>query len=1432
MTWAALLGLALLLLAAAAARCFRRGPRLKETAALALGALFAALMLAGWRHDRPSDCVIVLDQPAGPTLRGDLVRLLKRLRAAGVERVALVEVGPAAAGVPRWVALHADPGAAASDLIRAPARGAGLQAAMEVALDHLARRGSWEAAWAIVRGRSARLVVAASDPQVWRSALLPVDVDRLLAAGRRGEVVFDLVELTPHPMTAVVDVHLPLDIPAGKLLDEANVPVLVSVRAPALAGLRGRTVPVRVSGLLDGGAAALAEFRTDGAVSDAGVLHFPLPLAKFRDRANAARSVSFRTGFVLCELEVKADLDGGTLAAAGRVYLRVRAATVTVVCGPGSGTDRLRPPPQLPAGAAPPAAADEVTRLKAVAGALTGPRGGPLARFEFVSPAQFQAKIAPGGELPQLAVLHEVPAAFWTAETVDRLLDAARRGTHLMVVDPPALPATDPSLAKKLKALLPAFAQADERGAVPPPLQTVDRTPVLHLVFDYGRFGRFAQTPFADAAGGASGPSQGKGLTPALAVQKAAADALLAGLSDAAGKRLVLGKLQPTPDGELCYAPDPGDHVVVRVAPKLSALAQDALGDTLFPSAMELRVASLFEGVKTFGFHRPGTGLDGAPAPGPYPAEDPYYCPNQAVVLFTGRVPQPLPNAAAGKPQPEIGYRLGAGPTARKFTRNADGALANVLMRGVTLAAVQLTLPAYHQGLESLAVTTPGGLPNRFVRFTSTPEFVLQTQLPKDLADLAAAGKFLLTKEQAGARLLRGGAGPFFGAVDLTSAGSTADAKKVGKGLAERLLPLYRAPREAMAVAVATHDHFVDERIGPTLGPGELIALQADDAALALRWPADDSVAGPGGPRPVRWAAPRRFRVLRLNAATAGPDPDALPAAAARTLLYAVDLGPARPRVPPQPLAVGAVVENACVAVFAYSPFETAEPWWKLPDTIHEATAARADWFGPQRILDPAFLLTRLAPLPTDGPLVKEIRVLDFRGELEIVADFLPQQAAAQPFWRPVLVGTLDEARRSGPLDLAGVSYERGEVRFRLSPAAAGPLFPGDRPVAAVRLDFGAGLARSPSFVIRRSPPARWLALTAFQSAAAVAEFSGGVVGPIEAVRPHTRSLRLLWLFGLAAVLTGVTLARGWWRWRRLFPGRRALPSPEQVYPIYSLDVTALVERAGYVAGTPRSGRRNGILDQITRITGRDKLVGVRRDALARLGLGVPTDITVEQRVRPQVARLDVVVHLGASMRVPGPGGSLPKVALAAVCAQVLAELGWLYGAQVRLAALGLAGGLKEWGPAPGRDRENGLIEDITAWAKAEPPGPAAGLADLDPEPGTLVVFISDFLTEDVPALLTEAAAATEDEGRFAAVRVQTPEDAEQVGLGFVSPFAVLDRTGLTPADLRAALADRLAATRRSFAQHGRPLAAVEATMTGEEILAELEASEVLGRLC
>ncbi len=1374
-------GLALLAVVAVAVvvRAITRRGRWAVDIPLAVAAACAIGVVVGGRADRPTETVVILDQPLTPARRNEFARLLDKLRATGTERVAVIEISPGEPVEPHWQSPTAEP---------RPGRRATLHEAVQAGIAFGVARGHWDTGVGIVRRSAVRVVVTVSDPERWKE-LDPIGIDSTLALARRTETVLDVVDLTRHPVAATVEVSFPFPLPADKPLDKAGVLADVTVRAPPLVPRQGQTIHLQVDGILNGDAAAVERFAVSAVVSADGAVRFKLPLRNFRHPTTPAQPVVFSAGFALCELTVTEPSPGGVMAK-GAAYLPVKAATVAIVCGTGSGPDRLRPT----------TATNPVKDLHDTATPLTSDRASPLANLLWQFEADFLALLDTDKGLPQVAVLHELPPTFWTKKTVEKLTAAVAGGMHLMVIDPPVKPAAgpppmndgDPASAAQLAALLPGFSTPDSRGAAVAPRQTTDRTPVLNLVFDYGRFGRIAGLPGEDGAA----------LSGAMAFQKTAADALLAELKDEGGQPLVTGKLVETGGGLVYETATPEqDRVRVRVAPRLSA--DDEFADTLLPSAIDLRVGSLFDKVPTFGFARTDTGLTGAPSSGADPLDDPHHTPNQAVVVFAGYIHQPLPDPARpALVQKPIRYRLGAESSAnRLFTKNADGATANVLIRGGVVSVVQLTLPAFHAGFESLTNVQPGVATNELAGFRQPMPFFLDTQLPKDVKALADSGKFLLTADEAKARLRQH-------TFDLTQPTRAADAKAIVAKLADETRDLFRSPRTGMAVAVASPDRWVDERVGPVAPESELRRWQTTPGELDSRWPAA-----------ARTAAPRRFRTLTTN--TAMPVTD---------LLFAVDVGTGGPRLAPRRLASATVVGNGSVAVFGYSPFDTA-PGWRLPNSVHEKGATVADSFGAQRVLDAAYFLTRLQPLPTAAPRLREVSRSDARGELELVADFLPAHAERDEFWRPRLTWLTPNGPVSEPLDVAAVSVTSGEVRYRATPPAMAPLFTKNTPdTIPVRPLFG-GTDPTHQLVVRRPSAGRWSGVTAYHSVAVAASYSGGGTMPLDSLGPVGGSVRVWWLLGLTAALLVAAVVRGWWRWRRLFP-RRTVQPPEAKYPMVRLDVSALVEQVGATAGIPRSGRRNASVDHTARITGRDKLKALRREIIIRLGLGIAADPKVERRVHPKCAQVDIAVHLGRSMRVTGSGGLMPKVRLAAVAVQMVAEIAWsLAGTRVRCLAFGLRGGTRIWGPAPARDRENGFMEEIAAWVADTPPADAEPLAVADCEPGTLLVWVSDFLTEEPAELLAAGAAVTEDAGQFAAVAVRTPEDAEQVGVGLVAPLVVLDRAGLTPAELLAAIDDRLALARRQFEQDDRPFAVLEATMSGEEMIEALGEAGVPGRV-
>ncbi len=1367
---------------------------------VAVATALGIVALSSPRLRRPVVAVIILDQPLPAGGASDLDRLIRRLAAKGAHRLALLVVDPTSPQsiIPelRWVEVE---GPGTLDRLGSQAvRVSSLSEATSSALDALRPKGWLNACADVVVGTVGRVVVGVSDPQTWRH-WQPLDVDDLLPDAGRREVVVDRVDLRPRPIAAAVAVEAPLGLPADYSLHDSPVSLIVTLRAPGLLDFASNEIEVDATGRLEGQRATLSSWKSRETVRSTGEIVFEVPLSRFL--TPDGRDMSFAPGFVRCDLDVKLRPGGRDIRGRGTAYLPVRQAGAVIVCGEGRGASRLLTPSILERETTIPAS--EVARIAARATALLTDRARSAARFEFIRQDEFLTRLADRNHRPFFVVLHECAPSFWTTATIKRLDEAVRDGVRLVVVDPPPLPTTDPALAGRIADLLPAVAAGDNRMTTPTP-HTADRLAILNLVFDYGRAGDLKETPGKE---GARRP-----LPPSIEVQKKAADALLDRLR---AQGLVCGRLEADSGGELIYKKNSHDmdHVLVRIAPRLKA--SDPLVATLFGSLIELRVASLFAGQMPGLIPEPASGRDDEtgvrppPATPEYPSGDPMYTPRQALVLFTGNVPQ----AGPGDFSAPIHFTFGSG-AARVAKAPPRDITARLLIRGVTTAVIRLDVPDYDAGLDDLTRNWPVAETNPLTSFGPRPEQILQGTLAR-LGTLGVDS--WLTASQARARLLARPANAlFFDRIELSQGNPLQKAKATGEALGEELVLLLGSPRATMALAVVEHGREVDGRAGP----GLLASSLAPGRPLPTSWNPHD-----------RWAAPDRFRWLV-------PSPGWADEARANCVV-AVDVGREAARLDPQPMIVAGVRGPSAVICMAYSPFETSESWRDLQDRICTSGphAAKADQFGPQRLIDPVVFAVRLRPSPIDQPLVRSVVEPDGRGGCELVVDFRPDQAAAPGFWQPTLT-----VRGSNPpgvenLELRSVAWSDRSVKFGLSPQAAARLCGS---LAGVEVEpFLAGRPDDRHrFFLPKPPDLDWLELSALESVDMLASYSGGTLGGTDDLDQLSRSARVPVMLGLTAAMIAVALARSRWRWLRWF--RRASRPALDLGPWPTITGDGLDEDLSRLIAPPRGAKRGEMAYRMPFAPGH-RLDHVRNQSLLRFLLGIPGIPEVDIRMPQGVTRLDIMLNLGESMRAcRGRNGEPLKIQFAGAVAQLLAELYWQMGAtSARLFGLGLRGDPPCYGPVSGRSCPGNLIRLAEEWAK-QPSGLFVPPERLDVQSGTTVFWISDFLTDAVPSgtgplpdlsqLIRWGSALADLDGRFAAIQISIPQEFEQIGLGYTRrPFALLDRLERTPADLRRAAGNRTQELLRLFARANLAFASVSSEHSVQTLLEELDGSGVLG---
>jgi hypothetical protein len=360
-------------------------------------------------------------------------------------------------------------------------------------------------------------------------------------------------------------------------------------------------------------------------------------------------------------------------------------------------------------------------------------------------------------------------------------------------------------------------------------------------------------------------------------------------------------------------------------------------------------------------------------------------------------------------------------------------------------------------------------------------------------------------------------------------------------------------------------------------------------------------------------------------------------------------------------------------------------------------------------------------------------------------------------------------------------------------------------------------------FYLPPPPTSAWRAVASLESADLLAGCTGGTVGGPDDLRPPTRPSRTdgAMVCVLASLLAAASLSRGRWlpllRWLAGIAGEENVHGP-------AIDAPAAAVEYGEQHSPAKPSRRGEPYGRVPLGPGA-KLEAMRRQSLLRFAVGVPGIPELDVRLPPKAVALELVIDLGAGMRVGGG----EKVRLAAVAAEVVAELFWLRGAAVRVWGTGLTDGPYSHGPVASSsgDAVSGLL---AAWAVRRPGGGAA-LDLIEPAHGACIVWFSDFAEAEPPDLLSWAGATVDEGGSFAAVHVSCRDELERVGLSFASgpALAAFDRVGVAPDDLRAALARRVARLRRAFEAGGAGFAALEAGLDAAGLVERLHEGGVLG---
>ena len=654
----AVLAFLLLALVPGAKRFRRRGLLMAVSGLTAV--LGAALMLL---VARPTQGRVVFVLDSDELLARDkdgLGSLARQYTASGMESCDVLVIGGAAPAekgacpIPEGLSARAwrSPTACAS-LTHSDAMSAhDPDCALQIAAQRLAPNGWLDSSSDLVRGRSRRIAVVASQPKRWAQSWL-VDAKARLSELAPASVAVDLVhpgddaptEQTPSLTLRVSPPRFPERRVDGTLE--------LQVASPALADHVGETLDATTRCDID--RLAVSGFRfnsTDSrsmkdlfVVQSAGVAVRKEPV-RLRDFEPVGASGSPRElvrGFHLVECTVSLRLPGGRElpAATAAQYLDVGPRYFLLVAGQARAFahDDYTP------------ASNDDIRALWEAGARRA--GGDLAFGGLVPEATFRASGLGEGVSPAVLVLHDLTAETWEARCAD-LERLVTSGTTLLVSGAP------PRSLAGICGFLPAFAKDEGKVTV-----QVDRRPRVTFMLDPSRLGNLRHRPQAGTRAFAPHgfePSSSYNLAPladGLALQREVARRICDALR--AADEAVDCSVSGLPSGPRLR------FLQARTLP--APFPEDA---TKAMDESKLRRASQLD-------RRLSTLLDEAPTPG-------VVRPNDVLVLFTYDVNQPPSASQALTTLLSRGVHVYVVPVSTPYAgalrvQGAGDALANVLSK-------------------------------------------------------------------------------------------------------------------------------------------------------------------------------------------------------------------------------------------------------------------------------------------------------------------------------------------------------------------------------------------------------------------------------------------------------------------------------------------------------------------------------------------------------------------------------------------------------------------------------------------------------------------------------------------------------------------------------------------------------------------------------
>jgi hypothetical protein len=243
-----------------------------------------------------------------------------------------------------------------------------------------------------------------------------------------------------------------------------------------------------------------------------------------------------------------------------------------------------------------------------------------------------------------------------------------------------------------------------------------------------------------------------------------------------------------------------------------------------------------------------------------------------------------------------------------------------------------------------------------------------------------------------------------------------------------------------------------------------------------------------------------------------------------------------------------------------------------------------------------------------------------------------------------------------------------------------------------------------------------------------------------------------------------------------------------------------------------------------------DRLRNALREDVLRLSsvLGdVPAIPRVIQRIDERARRVLVMVNVGLPLRTPGDlSGRGPKLLAACRAVELIIEAAAVARAEVMIQAVGVHPLPEPSGPHVGQPDVASIRKYLLEPAGRIAPQDGSHSALRELEAGTSLLYVSDFLTEDLGMLASRSADLELDGGSAGFLRVVAPEELLLVGTGLAGS-SLQDRSGWTEADLEVAYAALGSELERAFDDFSGGLVTISSSQSSIELLESLKESRL-----